>query len=251
MVRFGVNVFLFLAAVVASFTTRAAKLPSSFKKCHKSDPHFDDCLVVNIEGAIRSLKNGAPELGLDSFEPLLISSLIIGEGSGPVNVQQNFKNVKLHGLTGSIVSKHKARLDENILYAESVTPMLRLEADYDMKGRVLLLPIYGEGPCNVTLVNTKINHTLYGEPFERKGRTFLKFVNYTVTLRPDKVQFHFANLFNGDDRLGDEINRVMNDNWDVVFTDVREGYEKSFGLIFKDLANRVFTRVPLKDIFLE
>jgi hypothetical protein len=50
---------------------------------------------------------GAPELGLDSFEPLLISSLIIGEGSGPVNVQQNFKNVKLHGLTGSIVSKHK------------------------------------------------------------------------------------------------------------------------------------------------
>jgi predicted neutral ceramidase superfamily lipid hydrolase len=33
-------------------------LASSFKRCHKSDPHFDDCLVVNIEGAIRSLKNG-------------------------------------------------------------------------------------------------------------------------------------------------------------------------------------------------
>lgn len=101
------------------------------------------------------------------------------------------------------------------------------------------------------LVNTKINHTLIGEPFERKGKTYLKWVDYKVTLRPDVVNFHFANLFNGDDRLGNEINRVINENWDVVFTDVRDGYEKSFGLIFKDLANRVFTRVPLKDIFLE
>ena len=100
-------------------------------------------------------------------------------------------------------------------------------------------------------VNTKINHTLIGEPFERKGKTFLKWVNYTVTLRPEIVQFNFANLFNGDNRLGDEINRVLNENWDAVFGDVRAGYEKSFGIIFQDLANRVFTRVPTKDIFLD
>jgi hypothetical protein len=56
-----------------------------------------------------------------------------------------------------------------------------------------------------------------------RGRTFLKFVNYTVTLRPDKVQFHFANLFNGDgpprrrDQPSDER------NWDVVSTDVQRG----------------------------
>ncbi|RZB40295.1 uncharacterized protein BDFB_013164 [Asbolus verrucosus] len=224
---------------------------NSFKRCHKSDPHFDACLVVNIEDAIHKLKNGAPELGLDSFEPLLISELVIGEGSGPVNVQQNFKNVRLHGLTGSKVLGHKASLDENVLFAQSVTPTLRLEADYDMKGRVLLLPIYGQGPCNVTLVNTKINHTLHGELFDRKGKTYMKFVNYTVTLRPEIVRFHFANLFNGDDRLGDEINKVINDNWSEVFTDVRDGYERSFGLIFQDLANRVFTRVPLKDIYLD
>ncbi|EFA05095.1 Protein takeout-like Protein [Tribolium castaneum] len=248
MGRFCVTVLLLL---VAGFATHAAKLPSTFKRCHKSDPKFDDCLVVNIEDAIHQLKNGAPELGLDSFEPLLISELVIGEGSGPVNVQQNFKNVKLHGLTGSKVLSQKASLDQNMLFAQSVTPMLRLEADYDMKGRVLLLPVFGNGPCNVTLVNTKINHTLIGEPFERKGRTFLKWVDYKVTLRPEIVKFHFANLFNGDDRLGNEINRVINENWDAVFTDVRDGYEKSFGLIFKDLANRVFTRVPLKDIFLE
>lgn len=79
----------------------------------------------------------------------------------------------------------------------------------------------------------------------------MKIMDYTVTLRPERVHFKFDNLFNGDERLGREINNVLNDNWDAVFTDVREGYEKSFGFIFQDLANRVYSRVPIKDIYLD
>lgn len=100
-------------------------------------------------------------------------------------------------------------------------------------------------------VNTKINHTVIGEQVERKGKTYWDFKEYKVTLRPEKVIFKFDNLFDGDERLGTEINKVLNDNWDEVFTDVREGYEKSFGIIFHGLAKRVFSRVPIKDIFLE
>lgn len=37
------------------------------------------------------------------------------------------------------------------MQSESINPELILEADYTMKGRVLLLPIVGDGPCNVTL----------------------------------------------------------------------------------------------------
>lgn len=77
----------------------------SFKLCHKTDPNINECLRGNIEDAIRNLKNGAPEVGLSTFEPLHITQLIIGEGKGPVNVQQNFNDVKLHGLTGSKVLK--------------------------------------------------------------------------------------------------------------------------------------------------
>lgn len=233
------------------FTTEAAKLPSNFGRCSKSDPNFKECLKINIEDAIHKLKDGSSELGLRPFEPLEIPELIIGEGKGPVNVAQHFKNVKLHGLTGSLVLESDVLFDRNLLTAKSITPELRLEADYSMKGRVLLLPIVGDGPCNVTLVNTKINHTLYCEPFEKKGKTYYNVKEYTVTLRPEKVIFKFDNLFDGDERLGAEINKVLNENWDEVFTDVREGYEKSFGLIFHGLANRVFTRVALKDIFLE
>lgn len=85
---------------------------------------------------------------------------------------------------------------------------------------------------------------------QKKGKEFIKIVNYTVTLYPERVEFKFDNLFNGDERLGKEINRVLNENQDAVFGDVRGGYEQSFGLIFQDLANRLFNRVALKDVFL-
>lgn len=41
--------------------------------------------------------------------------------------------------------------DKHILGATSLSPELRLQGDYHMKGRILLLPIFGEGKFNVTL----------------------------------------------------------------------------------------------------
>ncbi|KAJ8958535.1 hypothetical protein NQ318_002330 [Aromia moschata] len=258
-----VAIIVALSVAISSFATvDAAKLhflshkerdgeASNFGRCSKRDPKFDECITKNLEDAIHKLKDGSSELGLRRFEPLDIPELLIGEGKGPVNVAQHFKNVRLHGLTGSKALESSIDFDNNILRAKSITPELILEADYTMKGRVLLLPIVGDGPCNVTLINTKINHTIINERIEKKGKTYWNVKQYTVTLRPEKVIFKFDNLFDGDVRLGNEINKVLNDNWDEVFTDVRDGYESSFGLIFHSLADRVFSKVALKDIFLD
>lgn len=90
-----------------------------------------------------------------------------------------------------------------------------------------------------------------GEPYEKKGKKYMKIVDYKVSIVPERMVFKFDNLFNGNQRLGDEINRVVNENWDAVFNDVKANYDESFGLIFKDLANRVFGRVPFDEIFLK
>ncbi|KAL1502074.1 hypothetical protein ABEB36_007273 [Hypothenemus hampei] len=230
---------------------QAAKLPSTWGRCSKTSEHFTECLTKNVQLAINSLNKPTPELSLFSFDPLDIPELYIGEGKGPVNVAQHFKNVTLHGLTNVKVLKSRIDWDKKIMISESLNPKLRLEAQYTMRGRVLLLPIVGEGPCNITLINMKINHFLSFDYVERKGKTYMKSVDFRVTMDPEKVIFKFDNLFGGDKDLGDNINKVLNDNNLEVFTDVRSGYEKSFGTIFNDLANRILLKVPLKDIFLE
>lgn len=79
----------------------------------------------------------------------------------------------------------------------------------------------------------------------------MRIVDYKVSIVPKKMTFKFDNLFNGDQRLGDEINKVLNENWESLYNDVKPGYDESFALVFKDLANRVFNRVPFNEIFVE
>lgn len=118
--------------------------------------------------------------------------------------------------------------DKKTMLTESLNPELILEADYTMKGRVLLLPIVGDGPCNVTLcehfelvknpgknknrtflVNMKINHNMTFDYVVRKGKTYMKATDFQVTMNPEKVVFKFDNLFNGQKELGDNINQVL------------------------------------------
>ncbi|CAH1968647.1 unnamed protein product [Acanthoscelides obtectus] len=244
----------FVVAVAVSFTVtliEAARLPSDWGRCHRTDPDFEGCLRQNIEDAIQKLKNGSPELGLSTFDPLDIPQLVIGEGKGTVNVAQHFNDLQLHGLTGSKVISSSVDFKNKKIYARSVTPYLRLQGHYTMKGRILLLPIVGDGQCNITLINTKINHTLTAEEKIKKGKVFWTFKEYTITLEPEMMSYNFDNLFDGEQALGDNINKVLNENWSEVFADVREGYEKGIGAIFHNLANRVFSIVPLDEIYLQ
>lgn len=53
----------------------------------------------------------------------------------------------------------RADLDHYTLYTESLSPELRLDADYELNGKILLLPVQGQGPCVITL-GTKITFFL-------------------------------------------------------------------------------------------
>lgn len=118
-----------------------------------------------------------------------------------------------------------------------------------MSGRILLLPITGSGRANLTLVNTKIEHRLIGEPYEQDGVKYMKLKDYKVSFDPKRVYIHFENLFN-DKVLSETMNRFLNENWEIAFNELKTGYSKSFGKIFKEISNRIFTKVPFDQIFL-
>lgn len=100
-------------------------------------------------------------------------------------------------------------------------------------------------------VNLKTTHVLQGEPFEKKGKKYWRLNDYKLTLEPELVTMYFGNLFNGDRLLGESTNTFINEQWRDIFGELRPGYEETFGIIFKDIANRIFTRVPFNDIFNE
>ncbi|KAI5638763.1 hypothetical protein NE865_08647 [Phthorimaea operculella] len=241
---------LIVVAVAGSALAQNA-LPDDFTRCRQKDAKLNDCLKTAVPDALRRMKKGIPSLSVPPLEPLLVSSINIESGAGPVVITQNYRNIKLHGLTDSVLTTYKADLKHFRLRTDSITPKMEFLADYVMKGRILVLPIQGKGIANITMVNLVVKHDLIGEPVVKDGKTYMHIKDYRVRFIPQKVILHFTNLFNGDKRLGDQMNLFLNENSDLVFNELKESYEKSLSSVFQDVTNRIFDKVPMKDIFVD
>jgi len=50
--------------------------------------------------------------------------------------------------------------------------------------------------------------------------------------------------------LGDTLNAFLNENWSPILEDLKPGIEEALSQTFKEIANRVFLKVPYDQIFL-
>lgn len=46
------------------------------------------------------------------------------------------------------------------------------------------------------------------------------------------------------------MNKFMNDNWELMFNELKGPFQDAFGEVFKEVSNRLFSKVPFEDIFL-
>ncbi|GBP20736.1 Protein takeout [Eumeta japonica] len=258
---------------------------SDFTRCYQKDPKLNDCLRKAVPEALKKMKDGIPSLSVPPMEPLLVSSVEIKSGGGPVLVTQSYRDIKLHGLTDSTLTTYKSestQFDSKVVHAsangesffisrnyfynsqeeradlkrfrlrtDSLTPKMEFVGDYVMSGRILVLPIQGKGVANITMVNLVVKHDLIGEKVEKDGQVFMHLKDYKVKFIPQRVVMHFTNLFNGDERLGKQMNSFLNENWELVFNELKQSYEDSLSSVFKDVSNRIFDNVPMNKIFLE
>ncbi|KAJ4448234.1 hypothetical protein ANN_10248 [Periplaneta americana] len=61
----------------------------------------------------------------------------------------------------------------------------------------------------------------------------------TVHLDPKRMYIYLDNLFNGDKRLGDEMNKLLDENWKEVFDEITPHIAASFLEMFKGIFNGV------------
>jgi hypothetical protein len=66
---------------------------------------------------------------------------------------------------------------------------------------------------------------------------------------PKHVHFLFTDIFKGDKLLSDNINNFMNENWEVVSNALVPMYIERLGEQFRIYSQKVFSKVPVKNIF--
>ncbi|BET02424.1 Haemolymph juvenile hormone Hypothetical protein protein (JHBP) [Nesidiocoris tenuis] len=236
---------LFLAA-------KAAKLPSTFRKCARDRPDFDDCLGGAVEDAVRNLLgSGIPKLGVLALEPLSITQLSIGRGKGPISLDLTFKNLKIHGITNVKIMDQKTNLKDMRLESRSLNKQLVLTGDYEVDGKILLLPLNGKGKALITLDDVDGYSIITGVPKVKKGKTYLDIKKYDYRFKPSKMTLNLENLFNGEKALSDNMNKILNANWEEVLNELKPSFEDALSEIFRDVTNRLFSKVPLDELYPE
>lgn len=246
------KLYVFSFFAVTSCRVFALQLPAEFQKCSRSDPKINECLKPAIEKALQVMGKGIPEFKLESIQPITVTNMTIGEGKGAVRVVQNYQNCQLFNIPSAKIVDVSAIVAEN-QFNINVTYSLKeaiMVSHYKLNGRILLLSIVGEGECTIKLCNLKVPSQLIGKVSNKKGDKHLEITTNKVELKVDKVKFDFKNLFNGNPKLGPEMNRILNENWKEVFEDVKCAYEDALGAILKNVGNLIFRKVPYDDLFL-
>lgn len=98
---------------------------------------------------------GFPRLGLPSLDPLKIDKMDLEQDEkSPVNIKLNFRNINLTGMSTSRVYKlsgFNRNPQSDKIELRFKTPKLQIMGPYRTEGKILLLPISGNGICNMTL----------------------------------------------------------------------------------------------------
>lgn len=99
-------------------------------------------------------------------------------------------------------------------------------------------------------VDMSVTADIIGRPVEKKGEKYLEVTDFNLDIEPKRLYMRFDNLFNGDAGLGNHMNNFMNENWSVIFKELKSSIGGTFGAIFKEISNRIYGRVPYKNIVL-
>ncbi|KAK4877780.1 hypothetical protein RN001_010286 [Aquatica leii] len=226
-------------------------LASNFPICKLNPKELPECFAKAVEDTLKILKNPVPELGLPSIDPIEVESLQFQGGSGNIVLNQNLKNVKIFNMPSTKVTKAEINIEgyefNNVLH--TFVPEMKFTANCELIGKILLLPIRGNGNLDLNIYNLTAVISMRGGQVEKKKITYLKIDNTTCALTPGLVKIRFDNLFNGEKTLGDNMNKVLNDNWKEVFSEFKAAYEEVLAQYVHNLAGQVFNKVPLKDLF--
>lgn len=237
---------IYLSVLISDFV-QTGKLPKTWKTCKKGSPEMNECLKEAIEEAIHELADGNPSLGVLPMDPFHFDAISIDQGHGPVSIKLDYNDLDVTGVKDLVIKNVKTDWKEMHLDTEIPTKLV-LDGKYKIDGKVLVLPIRGEGHCKIVFTKYTSFAQLKLREVEKNGKHFYEITSFEFDFDADGVHIQFDNLFNGDKALGDNMNVFLNENWKEILQELKPAISGAFGAAFKEVGNRVFSKIPIEQI---
>ncbi|XP_063829428.1 uncharacterized protein LOC135078799 [Ostrinia nubilalis] len=218
--------------------------------CHYSDPNVAECIQRMAEQARHLLAQGVPSLNIQALEPLKVPSIRLRQHNMPKN---KFKydawlsDIMLRGLTNYTFNNLECIYIS--LHCSSKLHELRMKGNYKLSGKLLMLPIEGEGKFSAKYGDIDALVTIV------LGRKHQPNHFDTLTCEDLDVKFHMGyasmeleNLFGGDNELGNSMNKFLNENWQKLAGELQAPMEEALHDFLRPLADHAFATLNADDI---
>ncbi|XP_055294865.1 circadian clock-controlled protein daywake-like [Sitodiplosis mosellana] len=222
-------------------------IPDYLHICHENDPNLTGCMITSIETLRPKLVTGIPDLNIPSIEPMDIGNLLVSEATQSNGLRITAKNIRAFGASTFKIKSLEVVEYGQIYNAEVFFPKLEVEGTYEVNGQVLLLPIRGTGPFKGNFTDSTGSVRMQ---FARKENSDLVTMKkFVIKIKVGKGKVRLFNLFNGDKALGDAVNGVLNENFDVVSKDIIPLVERALQRLLKRISSRILENFTYDQIF--
>ncbi|VVC36457.1 Haemolymph juvenile hormone binding [Cinara cedri] len=162
----------------------AKKLPNFVHVCKRSDPQLEKCLVKTIESLRPELPIGIPKMQIPALEPMVIPMLVVNRNVEALKVKATIKDIRAWGGSKFVLSNLKVNLEKLNGEATVVLPNLFVNCTYDIDGRLMVIPLQGQGMYVGNITNTKADIKASVEVMkDKKNRDYFQIKDVRIKLR--------------------------------------------------------------------
>ncbi|XP_049773894.1 protein takeout-like isoform X3 [Schistocerca cancellata] len=238
---------LLLLLLCAAHLARGRDLPQYIKACSEKDPNMSECALNNGRAAIPYLVKGDPSIKLLPQDPLEVTEIVVDEKG----LKFTMRDVVIRGEAKGGLQDARSFPSERRLELDVWFPVLDMSFKYNVSGKVLVLPLDGAGTGTMKLENVTIHYKINYEPYRNGDTDYIKATVAQSRGEIGHMALNLQNLFNGDKFLGDNTNKVLNENWEVLIGDVGPAMFESFRAVAQNVVDTIFDGVPYRKVILE
>lgn len=226
------------------------KKASKYRRCHHGD---SECFLLSANEILSESENGIPELNIPPLNPLKVQRFeLIQPDSILFQFNAVYTNLELSGFYTKLLKFEGFQRNSSTVTLRGFLPYSNLLGNYNVTGHLIGLPIEGYGNANVTMNNCDIYAKIKYKLLKLDdGREIIKGTKIKFSLKPRKFHSNYSNLFGGDEELGDTMNKLINDNWKLIFQELGDVISRPIGLIILKLINNVLEKFDHHDLFLD
>ncbi|KAL0281500.1 UNVERIFIED_CONTAM: hypothetical protein PYX00_002472 [Menopon gallinae] len=215
------------------------------KTCFLSQPDFAQCNRETVQLIFSSLKDGYPDIGLVPLDPLNVTVIRLLQGNGPVSINATLNNVRIYGFSKTIVKSNKVYPQRGYSFVTRLRiPSMRIEGDYNLRGRILLLPLIGRGDCWFEPRNMDAEVTHEVRVIQKDGYNFFNLTNLHIKYDIEGLKLRLNNLFNGAKQLEESTNTYLNANWRAASESLKGILSRTIADILIGILRKIFDNIP-------